>query len=109
MNWSEKKRRRKKRVHELSINFSDHLIGFLGVRDMISENKMFLSIFFGLVWLGEREKRERDLLWSSLVWLREREERERGTEWFREFRELQQHQHTHTCTHSFKAVICKGM
>jgi len=67
MNWSEKKRRRKKRVHELSINFSDHLIGFLGVRDMISENKMFLSIFFGLVWFGwvgrEREERER----SSLV------------------------------------------
>jgi hypothetical protein len=64
---------------------------------MISKNKMFLSIFFGLVWFGwERERREE-------------RERERGTEWFREFRELQQHQHTHTCTHSFKAVICKGM
>jgi hypothetical protein len=55
---------------------------------MISENKMFLSIFFGLVWFGwERERRERE---------RERE-CERGTEWFREFRELQQ-QHTNTCT-----------
>jgi hypothetical protein len=47
----------------------------LGVGDTISENKMFLSIFFGLVW-REREERERDFLWSSLVG-REREKRER--------------------------------